>query len=88
MLVRYFGAAQAATGVEEETLAFTDPVNLAHVLRSLESKYPAAVRPGTPEFSAVMSRSSFLRNERALKDVHELLDPEDVIDILPPFAGG
>lgn len=88
MLVRYFGAAQAATGRDEETLAFTDQVSLAQVLGSLEAKYPPGVRAGAPDFSAVMARSSFLRNEQALRDVHAPLDPEDIIDVLPPFAGG
>jgi molybdopterin synthase sulfur carrier subunit len=36
----------------------------------------------------ILARSSYLRNEVALRDIHEPLGRADVIDILPPFAGG
>jgi molybdopterin converting factor small subunit len=37
---------------------------------------------------SVIARSSFLRNEVACKDRQAPLKATDVIDILPPFAGG
>jgi molybdopterin synthase sulfur carrier subunit len=43
---------------------------------------------GAPTLETVIGRSSFLRNEISLKDHAAELDEQDVIDILPPFAGG
>jgi molybdopterin synthase sulfur carrier subunit len=36
----------------------------------------------------VITRSSFLRNEVALRDRGAALSAGDVVDVLPPFAGG
>lgn len=116
MIIRYFGAAQAAAGVEEETLELPEGGTLETVLREVIVRHSPAVakdrvlaaagsgggatagasgratavpaRSGAPSMEAVIARSSFLRNEVAWKDRQAPLKPDDVIDILPPFAGG
>src|SRR5690554_6791574 len=115
MIIRYFGAAQAAAGIEEEILDLPDGSSLETVLHEVVARHsqlastdrvlagagyggrsraeaaPAATAPAgssTPSMQSVLARSSFLRNEVALKDRQAPLKANDVIDILPPFAGG
>ncbi|MFC7849987.1 MoaD/ThiS family protein [Arthrobacter sp. NPDC057388] len=88
MLVRYFAAAAAAAGTTEEHYDLTPGSTVDDLL----SEIAAANRPtppaGTPELSRLLSRSSFLRNEVAVRDRSITLEPQDVLDVLPPFAGG
>ncbi|MHA7239166.1 MoaD/ThiS family protein [Arthrobacter sp. TMS1-12-1] len=83
MLVRYFGAAKAATGVAEERVPAGR--SLAAVLEELRGR---PVPPGGPSLAVVLDRSSFLLNEVALRDASTVLADADVLDVLPPFAGG
>lgn len=83
VLVRYFGAAKAASGVDQERLPAGRP--LADLLADLRTREGT---PGSPSLSKVLDRSSFLLNEVALRDRTIVLRPGDVLDILPPFAGG
>lgn len=83
MLVRYFGAAQAAAGVPEERLEL-DGVGLTEVLGEIRALHPE----GDPSMARVLERSSFLLNEVALRDRSEPIGRDDVLDVLPPFAGG
>ncbi len=87
MLVRYFGAARAATRLDQEELDVENGTTLNDLLLRLVQRYPAA-NDGPPSLSSVILRSSFLRNEVALKDRTAALATDDVIDVLPPFAGG
>ena len=86
MLIRYFGAAKAAAGTEEEHLD-EGPLTLAELTEKLGARYPSPGQ-GIPAFSTVIARSTFLVNETAARNPGLLLQPEDVVDILPPFAGG
>jgi molybdopterin synthase sulfur carrier subunit len=88
MLIRYFAAAKAAAGVEQETLDFFDGAALTDVIHRLTELHPGTEVGHTPALAKILARSSFLRNEVALRDFHEPLGRADVIDILPPFAGG
>lgn len=95
MLVRYFGAAQAAAGVAEEAVDMpAGAATLNEVLLELVRRHPAELPRGgegvrrAPSLSSVITRSSFLRNETAVRDRTSRLADNDVIDILPPFAGG
>ncbi|UNK44805.1 MoaD/ThiS family protein [Arthrobacter sulfonylureivorans] len=118
MIIRYFGAAQAAAGLDEETLELPDGTTLEALLREVVARHSpvesqdrvlaaaasgggavaqgappraASVAPGrssAPSMESVIARSSFLRNEVAWKDRQAPLKATDVIDILPPFAGG
>ena len=83
VLVRYFGAARAATGVDEERLP--GGRTLAAVLDGLRERPSAA---GAPSLARVLERSSFLLNEVAVRNRAAGLHPDDVVDVLPPFAGG
>lgn len=84
MLIRYFGAAQAAAGVAEERLEL-GRASLGDVLSEVRARHDG---PGGPSMAQVLSRSSFLLNELSLRDHDKVLGPEDVLDVLPPFAGG
>jgi molybdopterin converting factor small subunit len=81
--VRYWAAAKHAAGVAQETLS---AVTLAEALAAA-----AASRAASPDFQAVLARSSILVNGeqaggRAAESVP--LDEGAVIEVLPPFAGG
>lgn len=100
--VRYFAAAKAAAGRDEEridTAAFTPadddgvtpsaaPFTLGALLETLQRLERPGATPDAPELSRVLSRSSFLINGVAAKDHARPLSPGDTVDVLPPFAGG
>lgn len=81
--IRYFGAASAAAGTAEEQLDAGR--TLTEVLTDLGAR-PAVA--GAPSLTKVLARSSFLLNEVALRDRSTVLRDGDVLDVLPPFAGG
>ena len=88
MNVRYFAAARAAAGVEEERFelpAGSSVEDLLAAVLTVERPDPPA---GTPPLARLLSRSSFLLNEVAVRDRSVALGPDDVVDVLPPFAGG
>ena len=91
MLVRYFGAAKAASGIEEETLddgaGVPENATLHGLLEYLGARH-ADTPAGTPPLKSVISRSTFLVNGFAARDRSLALTPGDTVDILPPFAGG
>jgi sulfur-carrier protein len=78
--VRYFAAAQAATGAESETLVVRPGTTVAELVDGL------AVR-GT-RLATVLSRCSYLCDGIAVRDETKALRSGDTIDVLPPFAGG
>lgn len=88
MLVRYFAAACSAAGVEEERHELADGVTLNELLTVILAVDRPEPPAGTPPLAGIIARSSFLRNEVAVRDLGLSLDREDVIDVLPPFAGG
>jgi molybdopterin synthase sulfur carrier subunit len=57
---------------------------LAAVLEVERPEPPA----GTPPLARILARSSFLLNEVAVRDRTVVLSDSDVVDVLPPFAGG
>ncbi|HJW00030.1 MAG TPA: MoaD/ThiS family protein [Arthrobacter sp.] len=88
MNVRYFAAARAAAGVDEEQFhlpAGTTVESLLEAVLEVERPEPPT---GTPPLARILSRSSFLLNEVAVRDRSVELAPGDVVDVLPPFAGG
>ncbi|MBO0896622.1 MoaD/ThiS family protein [Arthrobacter sunyaminii] len=95
MQIRYFGAAKAAAGVEEEILAGLEPgvdgvaegAPLSDLLDFLATRHDSAPG-GTPPLKSVISRSTFLVNGFAARDRSLPLAASDIVDILPPFAGG
>lgn len=93
MRVRFFAAAAAATGVEEQhvdlqALAVRQPFTLADLSQLLVNSFPVSASSHTPALADVLTRCSFLLNEVSTKDLTRVLSPGDVVDVLPPFAGG
>jgi molybdopterin converting factor small subunit len=85
--VRYYAAACAAAGVESETLELPDGATLAGALEAARA-VDRSPEPGSPPLADVLSRCSYLVNEVAAKDPHRPLAHGDLLDVLPPFAGG
>ena len=78
--IRYFAAAAAAAGTEQET--WPKPATLADLRAQLADAY------GT-EMAKVMRAGSFLINGVVRRDDGELGETENLtVDVLPPFAGG
>ncbi|MEN2743161.1 MoaD/ThiS family protein [Sinomonas halotolerans] len=101
MTVRYYAAAQAAAGVPEEALEVPDGARLADALEAVlgVGRGPTAhagaaagalatAQRTAPPLAEVLRRCSFLVNEIAAKDPSRPLADGDVVDVLPPFAGG
>ena len=88
MNVRYFAAARAAAGVEEERFDLASGATVTDLLQAVLAVDRAEPPAGTPPLQRILSRSSFLLNEVAVRDRTTVLNPGDVVDVLPPFAGG
>ena len=76
-LIRFYAAARAATGVSEARL---DVSNLGELQRELIAQFPA--------IAPVLTKCSYLINEQSQRDVEVKILPGDIVDVLPPFAGG
>jgi molybdopterin converting factor small subunit len=86
--VRYFAAARAAAGVEEEQFELPAGATVDALLEAVLAVSRPEPPAGTPPLPRILSRSSFLLNEVAVRDRTVALAPGDVVDVLPPFAGG
>ena len=88
--LRYYAAAQAAAGLAEESLSAPEGTSLADALDAALAvgRARAAVPASAPPLAEVLRRCSFLVNEVAVKDRARVLGDGDVVDVLPPFAGG
>ncbi len=85
MLIRYFGAAQAAAGVAQEELKpEQDSINA--VLEAALAAHPD--RDGHPSLRSVLERSSLLLDETVIRNRDQRLGDAKMLDVLPPFAGG
>jgi molybdopterin synthase sulfur carrier subunit len=78
--VRYFAAAQAAAGVDSETITLPASTTVAELVKTLAGR--------GDRLAGVLDRCSYLRNEVAIRDETMALSCGDTIDVLPPFAGG
>ena len=76
-VVNFYAAARGARGVSESAIAGS---TLGEVIASESSKYPQLV--------AILPGCSYLINGAAESDNDIKISAEDVIDILPRFAGG
>jgi molybdopterin synthase sulfur carrier subunit len=88
VLVRYFAAAAAAAGMAEEHFDLAPGSTLDELLSAILAADRPQPTAGAPQLDGVLSRSNFLRNEVAVRDRSTALNSEDVLDVLPPFAGG
>lgn len=78
--VRYFAAARAAAGVDDEAVDVDDAATVADLVEVLRAR--------GPELARVLARCSYLRDGIAVRDTTTPLAPAQTIDVLPPFAGG
>ena len=76
-LVRFFAAAKAATKTSEIQVSGND---VAEVLANATQKFP--------ELSQVLPKCSILLNEVSCSDIKTTVGENDLVDVLPPFAGG
>lgn len=78
--VRYYAAARAAAGIDEEGLPLPADLPLQSLLAGLASRHGA-------DLARVLDISSFLIN--GLNGPRDRVVPADAtVDVLPPFAGG
>jgi molybdopterin converting factor small subunit len=80
VVVRYFAAARAAAGVDEETLTVPDGTTVADLV--------AVLRRRGPQLDKVLQRCSYLCDSIAIRDARTVIEPGQTLDVLPPFAGG
>ncbi|HJX77899.1 MoaD/ThiS family protein [Glutamicibacter sp.] len=78
--IRYFAAAAAAAGTEQEL--WNKPETLAQLRTELSEAYG-------PAMAQVLRAGSFLINGVVRRDAGGLGNDESLtVDVLPPFAGG
>jgi sulfur-carrier protein len=80
VVVRFFAAARAAAGTEEETLGIAPGSTIADLVAQLGAR--------SPKLAAVLERCSFLCDGVAVRNRAEALRSNQTVDVLPPFAGG
>ncbi|MGX9788065.1 MoaD/ThiS family protein [Mycobacterium sp. MMS18-G62] len=78
--VRYFAAARAAAGFDDEIIALPTGTTVDALVNGLSER--------DPELAKVLSRCSYLCDGIAVRDLGMTLDDAQTIDVLPPFAGG
>ena len=78
--IRYFAAAAAAAGVDTETLDLAKDTTIATLVERLSD------RGG--ELTRVLKRCSYLCDGVAVRDMGKPVSTSQIIDVLPPFAGG
>ena len=78
--MRYFAAARAAAGVDDEAVDVDEAATVADLVEVLRAR--------GPELARVLARCSYLRDGIAVRDITTPLAPAQTIDVLPPFAGG
>lgn len=78
--VRYFAAARAAAGNDEETIRLQPETTIAELVDLLGRR--------DPKLAKVLLRCSFLCDGVAVRDDSAPLANAQTIDVLPPFAGG
>jgi molybdopterin synthase sulfur carrier subunit len=83
--VRYWASARAAAGVETDALAVTGPLTLTDVVRRAAALHPGGRLPG------VLEACSVLVGDQPVKSRDPgtvLVRPGQIVEFLPPFAGG
>lgn len=89
--VRYFAAARAAVGLDEETLVVladgrtgekgNPSTTVGSVVLELVARHGSTL-------DRVLTRCSYLLDEAAVHGPQTSVRPGQVLDVLPPFAGG
>ena len=78
--VRYFAAARAATGIDDEIVGVAPGTTVGGLMHDLGQR--------APELATVLSRCSYLCDGIAVRDLGMTLRNAQTVDVLPPFAGG
>lgn len=81
--LRYWASARAAAGVAEEQVPVDGPVSLASLVATAGS--------GRDRLARVLSTCSVLLADRPVASADPetvLVEPGQVVEFLPPFAGG
>ena len=78
---RYFGAARAVTGVNQEQLVFPEGCTLGLLLAVISERYG-------PELGRLLDRCTFFVDGSLVRERSTSLSAGSQIDVLPPFAGG
>ncbi len=80
LTVRYFAAARAAAGHDEETIRIRPDLTLDELVVQLSGR--------DEQLAKVLKRCSFLCDGVAVRDSTAALANTQTVDVLPPFAGG
>lgn len=80
LTVRYFAAARAAAGHDEETIRIRPDLTIGELVTHLSER--------NEHLAKVLKRCSFLRDGVAVRDTEAALGNARTVDVLPPFAGG
>jgi molybdopterin converting factor small subunit len=80
VVLRYFAAARAAAGRESETIDVDPGTTIGGLVAHLAAR--------DPKLAEILKRCSYLCDGVAVRDLGIVLDPEQTLDVLPPFAGG
>jgi molybdopterin synthase sulfur carrier subunit len=78
--VRYFAAARAAAGHDEEIVAMPSGATVTDLVAELRGR--------DQKLAVVLDRCSFLCDGVAVRDAARSLETKQTVDVLPPFAGG
>ncbi|MGE2688453.1 MoaD/ThiS family protein [Mycolicibacterium pulveris] len=78
--VRYFAAARAAAGNDEETIRIEPGTTVADLVDRLGAR--------DAKLAKVLLRCTFLCDGIAVRDTETVLRDAQTVDVLPPFAGG
>ncbi len=78
--VRYFAAARAAAGFDDEIIGLAPGTTVGALVDHLGER--------DPELAKVLSRCSYLCDGIAVRDLGKTLGDAQTVDVLPPFAGG
>ncbi len=78
--VRYFAAARSAAGFDDEIIGVAPGTTVGALVSSLAER--------DPELAKVLSRSSYLCDGIAVRNLGMTLGDAQTVDVLPPFAGG
>lgn len=78
--VRYFAAARAAAGVDDEQVDLPVGTTVGGLVNSLAARDAGLAK--------ILARCSYLRDGMAVRSLDTALADAQTIDVLPPFAGG
>jgi sulfur-carrier protein len=83
--VRYWASARAAAGVESDALPVSGPLTLTDVVRRAAAMHPGTRLPGVLEACSVLVGDQPVKS----REPHTVLvRPGQIVEFLPPFAGG